>query len=154
MGFFDALTRALTGDKTPKYTPREIEAAHLGVDPDELPIAPEEPFESDNYDRAQWARKVKRVLERLPDSKPEWAGVVADSKAMDFDPAWVQQCIRDEFTLMVRRAVADRVVTEAEHRKLDYARALLEIPDAEAETILHQVVSEAETFFGKTVEGT
>ncbi len=153
MGFFDALTRVLTGDKSSKYTAREIEAIHLGVDPDDLPIAPEEPFESDTYDRAQWARKVKRVLERLPESRPEWAGVVADSKAMDFDPAWVKQCIRDEFAMMVRRAVADRVVTEAEHRKLDFARDLLEIPDAEAEAILGRVVSEAETFFGKAVEG-
>ncbi len=154
MGFFDTLTRVLTGDKSSKYTAREIEAIHLGVDPDDLPIAPEEPFESDNYDREQWARKVKRVLERLPESTPEWAAVVADSKAMDFDPAWVERCIRDEFAMMVRRAVADQVVTESEHRKLDFARNLLGIPDPEAEAILAAVISEAETFFGKTVEGT
>lgn len=153
MGFFDALTRVLTGNKSPDYTPREIEAAHLGVHPDELPIAPEEPFEAGQYDRTNWARKVKRVLERLPASQAEWPDVLADSKAMDFDPAWVQACIRDEFTLLVRRAVGDRVVTDAEHRKLDFARDLLGIPDAEAEEILHQVVSEAETFFGKAVEG-
>ena len=153
MGFFDALTRVLTGNKAADYTPREIEAAHLGIHPDELPIAPEEPFEAGQYDRTNWARKVKRVLERLPASQVEWPDVLAESKALDFDPAWVQGCIRDEFTLMVRRAVADRVVTDAEHRKLDFARDLLGIRDAEAEEILHQVVSEAETFFGKTVEG-
>jgi hypothetical protein len=72
---------------------------------------------------------------------------------MDFDPAWVAQCSRDEFALLVRRAVADRVVTEAEHRKLDLARDLIGIPDAEAETILHAIVAEAETFFGGSVEG-
>ena len=60
---------------------------------------------------------------------------------------------REEFTLLVRRVVADRVVTEAEHRKLDLARDLLEIPDAEAEAILHAVVADAEQFFGGTVEG-
>ncbi len=153
MGFFDALTRVLTGDKAPKYTARQIEAIHLGVDADDLPIAPEDQFESGEYDRGQWAKKVKRILERLPGSRPEWADALAESKAMDFDPAWVKQCIRDEFAMMVRRAVADRVVTEAEHRKLDFARDLLEIPDAEAEAILTRVVSEAETFFGKAVEG-
>jgi len=153
MGFFDALSRVLTGNKTPQYTSREVEATHLGVDPDDLPIAPEEQFESGEYDRTQWAKKVKRVLERLPESKADWADVMAESKAMDFDHRWVQQCIRDEFTMLVRRAVADRVVTESEHRKLDFARDLLGIPDPEAEAILNTVVSEAETFFGKTVEG-
>jgi len=72
---------------------------------------------------------------------------------MDFDPAWVEQCGRDEFTLLVRRAVADRVVTEAEHRKIDMARDLIGIPDAEAVAILNQVVAEAESFFGGTIEG-
>ena len=153
MGFFDALSRVLGGNKGPQYTSREIEAIHLGVDADELPIAPEEPFEAGAFDRTQWAKKVKRILERLPASQGEWADTMAESKAMDFDPAWVQQCIRDEFTMLVRRCVADRVVTEAEHRKLDLARDLLGIRDAEAEAILHQVVSEAETFFGKSVEG-
>lgn len=153
MGFFDALSRVLGGNKGPQYTSREIEAVHLGVDPDELPIAPEEPFEAGHFDRTRWAKKVKSVLARLPESQPEWADTIAESKAMDFDPAWVDQCIRDEFTMLVRQFVSDRVVTEAEHRKLDFARDLLGIRDAEAEAILHQVVAEAETFFGKSVEG-
>ena len=153
MGFFDTLSRVLTGNKGPQYTPREIEAAHLGMHPDELPIAPEVPFEPGSYDRTQWAKKVKRVLERLPKSEGEWPDVLAESKAMDFDPGWIKQCIRDEFTMLVRQAVADRVVTESEHRKLDFARDLLGIPDAEAEAILHDVIAEAETFFGKHVEG-
>ena len=153
MGFFDALSRVLTGSKTTQYTAREIEAAHLGVDADDLPIAPEEQFAAGEFDRTQWAKKVKRILERLPESQGDWADALAESKAMDFEPAWVQRCIRDEFTMLVRRAVADRVVTESEHRKLDLARDLLGIPDGEAESILHAVVSEAENFFGKSIEG-
>ena len=153
MGFFDALSRVLTGNKGTQYTAREIEAAHLGVHPDDLPIAPEEPFAAGEFDRTLWAKKVKSVLERLPDSQAEWPDVLADSRAMDFDPEWVRRCIRDEFTMLVRRAVGDRVVTAAEHRKLDLARDLLGIADGEAEAILHTVVSEAETFFGKSVEG-
>ena len=154
MGFFDALKRALGGSRAPDYTPREIEAIHLGVDPDSLPIADETPFESGAYDRAQWAKKLKRVLNSLPDSRPQWDDVAAEANAMDFDPAWVAQSYRDEFALLVRKAVADRVVTDAEHRKLDLARDLLGIPDAEAESILTTLVSEAESFFGGTVEGT
>ncbi len=153
MGFFDTLRRAMGGDRSPDYTPREIEAIHLGVDPDTLPIAEETPFESGEYDRAQWAKKLKRVLGDLPASRPDWDDVVAEARAMGFDPAWVSQSLRDEFAMLVRRAVADRVVTEAEHRKLDLARDLIGIPDAEAEAILHGVIAEAEKFFGGTVEG-
>jgi hypothetical protein len=154
MGFFDALRRSLGGESPPNYTPREIEARFLDVDPDTLPIAEETPFESGAYDRAQWAKKLKRVLAELPGSHAEWEGVAAEARAMDFDPAWVAQCGRDEFALLVRRAVADRVVTEAEHRKLDLARDLIGLPDAEAVAILNAVVAEAESFFGGTVEGT
>jgi hypothetical protein len=153
MGFFNALRRTLGGEPGVTATPREVEARFLGVDPDTLPLTPETPFESGTYDRAQWAKKLKRVLSELPDSRADWEDVAAEAKAMDFDPAWVAQCGRDEFALLVRRAVADRVVTEAEHRKIDLARDLLGIPDAEAVTILHAIVSEAETFFGGTVEG-
>ncbi len=141
MAFLDALRRSLGGDSSPKYSSREIEAVFLGVDPDTLPIADETPFESGAYDRDQWAKKVKRVLADLPDSKADWDDVAAEARAMDFDPAWV------------RRAVADRVVTDAEHRNLDLARDLLGLPDAQAVAILHDIVAEAESFFGKTVEG-
>ncbi len=153
MGFFDALRRVLGGGPGPRYTAREIEAIHLGVDPDTLPIAEETPFESGEYDRAQWAKKLKRVLGGLPETRAEWDDVAAEARAMGFDPAWLAQCIRDEFTLLVRRMVADRVVTEAEHRKLDLARDLTGISDAEAEAILHEVIADAESFFGGSVEG-
>jgi len=153
MGFFDALRRTLGGAPERTITGREVEARFLGVDPDTLPLTPEMPFESDAYDRVQWAKKLKRVLNELPDSRAEWEDVAAEARAMDFDPAWVAQCGLDEFALLVRRAVADRVMTEAEHRKLDLARDLLAIPDAEAETILQAIIAEAESFFGGSIEG-
>jgi hypothetical protein len=153
MGFFDALRRTLGGESGLKVSPREVEARFLGVDSDELPLTPETPFESGKYDRAHWAKKLKRVLAELPASRPDWEDLAAEARAMDFDPAWVAQCGRDEFSLLVRRAVADRVLTEAEHFKLDLARDLIGIPDAEAEAILLAIVAEAKTFFGGTVEG-
>ena len=72
---------------------------------------------------------------------------------MEFDPAWVAKCQRDEFQLLIRCAVSDRRFTETEHRTLDLARDLIGIPEAEAEAALHAVVAEAESFFGKAVEG-
>ncbi len=153
MAFFDALRRTLSGDSSRKFTSREIEAAFLGVDPDTLPIADEIPFNASNYDRTQWAKKLKRVIEGLPATQAEWDDVVADSKAMGFEADWIALRTRAAFALLVRKAVADQVVTEAEHRKLDLARDLIGIPDAEAVAILEGVVAEAEALFGGKVEG-
>jgi hypothetical protein len=153
MGFFDTLRKVLGAEAETRPTPREVEARFLGVDPDELPLPDEPPFASGEYDRAQWLKKLKRVLGGLPATHPEWPDVLAESKAMGLDPEWLAATYRDEFAMLVRKAVADRVVTEAEHRRLDLARDLMAIPDAEAETILHAVVLEAESFFGGTVEG-
>jgi hypothetical protein len=58
-----------------------------------------------------------------------------------------------EFSLMMRRAVADRHVTPEEHSKIDLARSLIDIPEAEAEAMLQAIVREAESFFGNAVEG-
>lgn len=142
----------LGGQAASEFISREIEASFPGVDPDEVPLAPETPFESAAHDRIQWAKKLKRVLTELPESRAEWDDLAAEARAMDFDPAWVRQHGRDEFALLVCRVVADRVVSEEEHRKLDLARDLIGMPDADAETILDAVVTEAESFFGGTVE--
>lgn len=156
MGFFNALRRVLTGDPgEKKYDPREIEARYFddAGDADEAPVAEAAPFESGKYDRAQWSKKLKRVLDELPESRAQWEDVVAEARAMGFDPDWVARRQKDEFLMLLRRTVADRVVTEAEHRKLDLARDLIGIPDAEAEAALHAVIAEAESFFGNKVEG-
>jgi hypothetical protein len=60
---------------------------------------------------------------------------------------------REQFALLVRRAGADGRFTEPEHLKLDRARFLIGMPDAEAEPIVRQVVAAAEEFFGQKVEG-
>lgn len=59
---------------------------------------------------------------------------------------------REEFAFLVRHAVADRVVSEEEQRKLDLARKLIGMPEAEAEQILHAIMAEAKAFFGTPVK--
>ena len=59
---------------------------------------------------------------------------------------------REEFEFVVRRAVADRVVSEEEHRKIDLARKLIGMSEADAEQILHSIMAEAEAFFGTPVK--
>jgi hypothetical protein len=70
-----------------------------------------------------------------------------EASSLGFDRGWVAQRLRAECALLVRRAVADRAVTEAELRKLELARELIGIPEPEAEGTLHAIVVEAESFF-------
>jgi hypothetical protein len=144
MGFFDTLRRVLSGEKPPAAAaPGDRRPAPELDQPRVAPVP---------YDLRNWQKKLKRILDELPGSKPEWADLLAEARALGFDPEWVRHCELEEFQLLVRRAVSDRHITEAEHRKLDLARDLIGIPEAEAEAILHAVVAEAEAFFGKPVE--
>jgi hypothetical protein len=115
---------------------------------------PEDTTAGHEYDRSQWRKRLTRVLDGLPGTQEEWEPLLAESRALKIDPNYVQGSLREEFALMMRRAVADGVLTGMEHRKLDLARDLIGIPDAEAEATLHAIAAEAETFFGKSVEGT
>lgn len=149
MGFFNAMRRVLGGRQGP---PNPALAKAWGLDDEVAASESSEADDSSAYDRAQWRRRLKRTLEGLPKSQPGWDEMIADARAHKFDPGWLEDCLREEFRLMVRRAVSDRKFTEAEHREIDLARGLMRIPEAEAEEILHAVLAEAETFFGKKVE--
>jgi hypothetical protein len=157
MGFFDALRRVL-GHHAPEHAPADRGLAKVwGLDESsQSAVAGGEPEPADAtaYDRARWAKQLKRVIEELPASKREWTDLMAEARSLHFDTRWIHDCVCEEFRLMVRRAVSDRKFTEAEHRRLDLVRELMGIPEAEAEAILHTVVAEAEAFFGKSVEET
>lgn len=156
MGFFDTLRRVLGGGD-PKAAAAEstslfvTEGEGLAGDDavDSGPAVAPEPVS--HYDRSQWHKKLKRILDELPGSKGEWDELMTEAKALELDPEWVARCQLEEFLLLMRRAVSDRVVTEEEHRTLDLARDLIGIPDAEAEAALHTIIAEAESFFGKPV---
>jgi hypothetical protein len=165
MGFFDALRRVLAGDPRSEGLPGESlrpsemdlgDSPHPefpGRVPAADPAAMAAPPQTTDYDRDQWRRKLKRILERLPASQSEWTELMADAGALGLDTAWVEQCQREEFALLIRRAVGDRQVTLAEHSKLELARSLIGLTEAEAETTLHTIVAEAQEFFNKPIEG-
>ena len=147
MGFFDTLRRVLTGTHpAPAPAPSDRKPGP-GLDGDTTP-----PPGPDVYDRVQWQKKLKRILDELPASQAEWPILVTEARALGFDAPWVHDCQIEGFQMLIRQAVADRHVTEEEHRKLDLARDLIGIPELEAEAILHAIVAEAEAFFGKPVE--
>jgi hypothetical protein len=157
MGFFDTLRRVLGGDReTEVGAPAGDAVTDVGGAEQEpgTPTPPDDPAaEAASYDRVQWVKKMKRILDELPASRPEWDELMAEAGALNLEPDWVMRTQVEEFMLLMRRAVSDRRFTDAEHRKIDMARELIGIPEPEAEAALNTVVAEAESFFGKPVEG-
>jgi hypothetical protein len=156
MGFFDALRRVLTHDThahVSNETQKRIRAA-WGLDDEESTAraAPDAGPGASAYDRSRWQKRLRRILEELPASEPQWHELLTEAHALELEPSWIAVQEREEFAFLVRRAVSHRVVTEEEHRKLDLARKLIELPEAEAEQILHSVMAEAEAFFGAPVK--
>jgi hypothetical protein len=145
MGFLDSLRRVLGVERKP--VDKEVADA-WGLNNNPAAVV-----DASLYDQTNWLKKLKRILEELPESRPEWNDLMAEARALNLDQGWVAKCQVDEFLLLVRRAVADGVFSEPEHKKLDLARDLIGIPEAEAEAALHSIVHEAESFFGKTIEG-
>src|SRR3954464_3670005 len=72
--------------------------------PNEAPVAtPEEmalPPATSVYDREQWRRKLKRILEHLPRAEHEWNDLQQEAGALDFGHDWVAATYRAEFGLM------------------------------------------------------
>ena len=79
--------------------------------------------------------------------------MLAEGRALGFEEEWMTRAMVEEFTLLVRRVVADRNIERQEHRKLDMARDLIGMSPDEAANLLQSVVAEAESFFGDSVRG-
>lgn len=153
MGFFDTLRHVLGGGDSRDATAESSNLTESDPGDDAVDSGPAQPPEPITvYDRAHWHKKLKRVLEELPESRGEWDDLMREARALELGPEWIASCQREEFLLLIRRAVSDRVVTAKEHRKLDLARDLIGISDDEAEAALHAIIAEAESFFGKPVK--
>jgi hypothetical protein len=109
------------------------------------------PVESGAYDWTQWRKKLQRILDGLPATEPEWEPMMAEARSLGFGDSTVSAAQIEEFTLLIRRAVADCVLTPEEHRKLEIAQRLLGLSADDAEQITREVIREAETFFGGEV---
>lgn len=150
MGLFDSLRKLPDADQD---TQRKLLKA-WGLD-EEVPLK-NSPLAGNRgtsaYDLAQWHKKLKRILAGLPDTEQEWDTMMSEARALGLDQVWVKQVQVAEFTMLVRRAVADRVLSETERRKLDRARYLVGLTEVESQEIYDNIVSEAESFFGGAVE--
>jgi hypothetical protein len=161
MGFFDALRRVLTHETHAHVaddTRKKIRNAWgLGDEPssrEEAPATPAVPLSgtASAYDRSQWEKKLRKILEDLPGSQQGWHDLMTEAHALELDPAWIDERQREGFAFLIRKAVSDRVVSEDDHQRLDLARKLIGLPEAEAERTLHAIMAEAEAFFGSPVK--
>lgn len=104
------------------------------------------------FDRTQWQKKLRKILDELPRSQPQWHDLMTEAHALQLEPDWIASRQREEFAFIIRRAVADKVISEEDHHKLDLARKLIGMSEAEAEDALHAILAEAEAFFGAPVK--
>ncbi|MGO8899891.1 MAG: hypothetical protein ACLQU5_16295 [Isosphaeraceae bacterium] len=164
MGFFNALKRLLphaSHARASEESRQRIRAA-WGLDDDESDTAgkgedhglPSPPTGSNAsvFDHARWQKRLRRVLDGLPGSQPQWHDLMTEAHALQLEPDWIAGRQREEFAFIIRRAVADKVISEEDHHKLDLARKLIGLSEAEAEAALHAVLAEAEAFFGAPVK--
>lgn len=128
-------------DEEPSATPRDPDSIAPSVDAD----APS------SYDVEQWRKKLRRIFEELPASKSEWTELMTDARAYGLEDGWLAERLAEEFTLLIRGVVADRVLSEADRERIETARRLIGITEAQAETAVHAIVAEAEEFFGGSV---
>lgn len=152
MAFQDRLRRLMSGaaDAPPLGAGRDVPGDGAPGPPRlEVEAGPVPEVRSSDYDRTLWHRKLKSLLDRLPDSEPEWADFLADGAALGFEPAWMARTLHAEFEMLVRNVVADRVVTEREAHQLERARVLIGLGEDHAAAILDRVVAEVEEFFGE-----
>lgn len=168
MGFFAALSRILGDDRpTPARATDDrdrllqewglSDTAHPEFPSGKVPAAdPAEmaaPPEPSGFDRGLWFKKLKHLLEKLPDSESQWDDFLADAGALGIPEEESRRAMREEFVLLIRRAVADSVLEPQERRKIELARSLIGLSDAEALSLLNEVATEAESFFGRKIEG-
>lgn len=161
MPFFQALGKLLSGGNKLDEAGRQklVEAWHVYDElPPSVPGFPEPEVEDARtgllYDRSIWYRKLKRILSELPNSESEWPELKAEVTSLGLDPEWVAGCEKAEFTMIVRRALADGVISAEEHRRIDQARQMMGLSDEESMVILNEIKAEAEEVFGRAVEDT
>jgi hypothetical protein len=169
MGFFDALKRVLTHETHPQVTDETRKGIRDAWGLDDEEAATEVDTDSgagaegagpprsigqaatSEYDRKQWEKKLRTILDELPGSRGHWQDLMAEAHALGLATDWIAERQRNAFSFLVRRAVADRVISEDDHRTLDLARKLIGLTEAEAEQTLHSIMAEASAFFGAPV---
>jgi hypothetical protein len=157
MGFLETL-RDVMGVKAPREHPNRARLSQAWKSRvDEVEVIDEEVGAlqgASEYDRKMWVKKLRYLIaEKLPVPESDWHDFLADAAALGFEPGWVERQKRDAFVRLLRTIVADGVITGREHHSIELARVQIGLTEHEAESLLNQVVDEAEELLGREVEG-
>jgi len=114
MGFFDSLRQILQAERDDRGDRGDPRLADTGGLDDNLvnetthqeypdgkvvaanPYRKAAPPYTVDYDRDQWRKKLKRILERLPASQVEWPDLMTEAGALNLDNAWgILRCVID-----------------------------------------------------------
>ncbi len=82
MGFFDSLRKVLHRDHPAALAPNLAAAWGLAEEGGE----DEAGHDASLYDRANWLKKMKRILNELPASEPQWAELMSEARRLGIRP--------------------------------------------------------------------
>jgi hypothetical protein len=160
MGFLDVLRGYFTGDATGASDDARnrirnawgLDDRSPGAAGAASPTGPApDPDAPSAYDVEQWKLKLQRILDGLPTTEPEWASLVTEARAYKLKEDWVSKQFNEQFELLIRSVVADRVLSEDDLARIETARKLIGISESQAEAAVRAVVADAEAFFGRPV---
>lgn len=109
------------------------------------------------YDGLMWRKKIARmVIEPAEIGRENFQAHLAEiwneSHALGLSPEAIFETAKTAFRNAVRHVVADRVITQAEHRYLENLQETFGLPGEMAARITQEVITEAETIFAAKIE--
>lgn len=109
------------------------------------------------YDELMWRKKIARmVIDPAEIGRENFQARLAEiwheSHALGLSPEAIFETARNAFHGAVRHVVADRVITQTEHRYLEMLQDTFGLPGEMAAQITQEVTREAETIFAARIE--
>ncbi|MFM7130711.1 MAG: hypothetical protein ACKO0V_15280 [bacterium] len=108
------------------------------------------------YDEHLWRGKLVNLCSEI-NAKNDLAGqakiLMGEAHNLAIGPKVIFESAQAAFQSAIRQVVADRHVTDEEHRRLDALRDALGLPDDLAAEILETIAAEASAIFKSQIEG-
>lgn len=108
------------------------------------------------YDEHLWRGRLANLCSEIHDRTDLAEQVkilMGEAHNLAIAPQAIFETAQAAFESAIRQVVADRQVTDDEHRQLDDLRDALGLPDVLAADILEKVADEARTVFKSQIEG-
>lgn len=109
-----------------------------------------------SFDEHLWRGRLTHLCSEIH-AKTDLANqikiLLGEAKNLNIAPQAIFESAQAAFESAIRQVVADRQVTDDEHRQLDDLRDALGLPDVLAADILEKIADEARTVFKSQING-